>query len=462
MSEKDEILKKFREWLENEETELKFKYKRILKTISDFQNTPEKVVEKNGKFYVPRDEINIPNMDLFSRIVSKIDHIKTKEARIIPFPKGVGDIVEYLNFKHEKTHYRIKDEYFDEVSKMLDEYFSRPEVQKKVKNVEKPENPSKNISQKKMENSHPLNTILYGPPGTGKTYKTIEKAVEILDSHFFENNENDRKELKDRYEELRKNGQIEFVTFHQSYGYEEFVEGIRAETENGNVNYKIKAGIFKEICEEAKKEKEKKFLLIIDEINRGNISKIFGELITLIESSKRAGESEEIFLKLPYSGDTFSVPNNLYILGTMNTSDRSIALLDTALRRRFRFVEMMPNAEILQKIDGVDLKKLLIAINDRIERLYDREHTIGHAFFFKCETLNDLRDVFEHEILPLLQEYFYDDWEKINRVLNRNGFLSVEKWTDDEANDEKEIFKIDESALGKSENYRKIYEKKSE
>ena len=375
------------------------------------------------------------------------------------------------------------------------------------------------------KSTYPLNQILYGPPGTGKTYSVVRKALEIIEG----NASYDRSKFKEYVEK----GQIKFITFHQSYGYEEFVEGIKAETKNDNVSYRIEDGAFKRICKRANGDNWKKillkdtkeeltedgfkklyknyvdklpifsnnmygkiletptdkqpfylyknnlfsilvkpqnsndpktiscdklikdifhndnygmlsyepviiqdilgqeyesykanhinqnYILIIDEINRGNISKIFGELITLIEPSKRLGADDEIMVELPYSKEKFGVPSNLYIIGTMNTADRSIALMDTALRRRFEFVEMMPEYDNLNKIniEGINIGEMLKTINDRIEYLYDRDHTIGHAYFIGVTDIKTLANVFKNKILPLLQEYFYDDWEKIRLVL---------------------------------------------
>ena len=437
------------------------------------------------------------------------------------------------------------------------------------------------------------NIILYGPPGTGKTYKTAVYAVAIIEEKTLESvNSEDYKDVLERYNKYKKEGLIAFTTFHQSYGYEEFIEGIKPviadEDETGDVAYKIEEGVFKKFCSDAKKvkidslhtgvnsdskiwkvtikdgtlndikqecydesyvrigygathkyarafvedvkpgdivislktrdtidgiavvtgeleiltgkkeyqvarkvewlvkgidaditsinegkklhrmtfaavpsmqvedimklaesfnaelepvnikENDKNYVFVIDEINRGNISKIFGELITLIEDTKRAGEPEAASAILPYSGESFSVPNNVYIIGTMNTADRSIALMDTALRRRFKFVEMMPDSNVLieqgaNKINegGVelDVAKMLDTINTRIEYLYDREHTIGHAFFISLKndpTVSKLAGIFKNSVLPLLQEYFYEDYSKIMLILGDNGKLNSE------------------------------------
>lgn len=283
---------------------------------------------------------------------------------------------------------------------------------------------TRNTTLTKQENSQ--NSILYGPPGTGKTYIVSEKAASICN-----------KERGD-YAELVEQGHIAFITFHQSYSYEDFVEGIRPVTKDGVVKYEVRQGIFRQMCDRAVNDLDNNYVLIIDEINRANISKVFGELITLLEPDKRLGAENEIQVVLPYSGGApFGVPSNLYLIGTMNTADRSIALLDTALRRRFEFVEMMPDPSALKAedgvsdrvVEGINLPTLLTALNRRIEYLYDRDHTIGHAFFWDVDSLGKLDAVFRFKVIPLLQEYFYEDWAKIAVALDElqqgDGFLVI-------------------------------------
>ncbi|MBF7693272.1 AAA family ATPase [Acinetobacter sp. FNA3] len=392
---------------------------------------------------------------------------------------------------------------------------------------------------KKNENimNQALNRILFGAAGTGKTFHTINHALSIIENKTLEAlGGEDREELKKRFDHYKDQGQIKFVTFHQSFSYEDFVEGIRAETDDeGNLTYDVQAGVFKEICSDAQIEVTSKniganvptelsinsaidnliekakhteqsfytkrnaeikvtsnqsgtlfaltskdttipllikhirdylktgqdniinnrayewaianslrsvieyeeispdvnsrpYVLIIDEINRGNISRIFGELITLIEDSKRQGAQEALSATLPYSKEEFSVPNNVYIIGTMNSSDHSLTGLDIALRRRFTFIEMPPKPELLNgvSVDGVDIQQLLTVMNQRIEFLLDRDHCLGHANFMLLKeqpTLNNLADIFKQKIIPQLQEYFFDDWAKINLVLNGNDML---------------------------------------
>ena len=322
---------------------------------------------------------------------------------------------------------------------------------------------------------HPKNLILYGPPGTGKTYNTVNYAVAIIENKTIEEiAQEERRAILDRYNKYKNDGQIEFCTFHQSFGYEEFIEGIKPVVENGNVVYKVQDGVFKDFCEKEVSDVPVNKVFIIDEINRGNISKIFGELITLIEDSKRIGADEEMRARLPYSGEKFGVPNNVYLLGTMNTADRSIALIDTALRRRFKFVEMQPDVELLKgiEVEGVRIKELLEMINKRIEVLYDREHTIGHSFFMglnNASTIADLAEVFECNVIPLLKEYFYNDFERIAAVLgddlNKNdatvNFILRENDYVKIPNSEIEVppaYKFNFSALENPKAYKKIYE----
>lgn len=225
---------------------------------------------------------------------------------------------------------------------------------------------------------------------------------------------------------------VEWTTFHQSYAYEDFVEGLRpvpSEEDPSGISYQVLPGVFRRICARAAADPENDYILVIDEINRGNIAKIFGELMTLLEDDKRAGEPSELTVTLPYSGDAFSVPNNLYVIGTMNTADRSIALLDVALRRRFAFVEAMPDPTLIDGIivehEGlrVDLGILLRVLNQSIVHNIDRDHQVGHSYLLTVagadveERLQVLEFVWNSQILPLLEEYFYTQREKLAQLL---------------------------------------------
>lgn len=316
---------------------------------------------------------------------------------------------------------------------------------------------------------HPLNRILYGPPGTGKTWSTVNYAVAIAEKKDVGAVEGEKREdVKARFDELKKQGQIAMVTFHQSFTYEDFIEGIRPVlNESSNVQYELSEGIFREIAERAYGDAENNHVLIIDEINRGNIAKIFGEMITLIESSKRIGGDDVARVILPWSKSSFGVPGNLYVVGTMNTADRSIALLDAALRRRFEFVEMMPELDLVpQNIDGVNCRKLLESVNKRITVLLDREHQIGHTYFLDVEDMKSLKRTFQNRIIPLLEEYFYNDWERIDAVLNQNGFIrkipidpNLFKQSDliDEGKTIYELLLVNDPAWEDPKRYRTIY-----
>jgi 5-methylcytosine-specific restriction protein B len=420
-------------------------------------------------------------------------------------------------------------------------------------NKKKNENDALAFDEKDIQSEFALNQILFGPPGTGKTFNTINKAVAIVDNLkesalkvYYE----ERSDLKERFDELliddweNPNGQIGFVTFHQSMSYEDFIEGIKPGlNDEQNVIYDIEPGVFKMIASIARdnwldankgtkeqlsfeeaftkfkeewqehqemkfplkregseytilgftkssikfkkasggtghtlsistlrdyfykrrevrptgvgiyypaildklksyqpslivEKEEKNYVLIIDEINRGNISQIFGELITLIEEDKRLGKSEALEVTLPYSKEKFGVPPNLHIIGTMNTADRSVEALDAALRRRFNFEEMPPRPLLIategklkeQKgiLDTVDLPFLLNTINKRIEKLLDKDHQIGHSYFMSVSKLSELKEAFQNKIIPLLQEYFFGDYGKIGLVVGKGFFETVE------------------------------------
>nr|WP_243279528.1 AAA family ATPase [Clostridium saudiense] len=243
--------------------------------------------------------------------------------------------------------------------------------------------------------------------------KFKEKEERIYNAYFLKGN----------------NKRYEFITFHQSFTYEDFIEGIKPNIKDGNVGYCIEDGILKRLCREASKFPHQRYALFIDEINRGNISEIFGEVISLIESDKRKGEKNELRVTLPYSKEEFAIPNNVDIYGTMNSCDKSIANIDIALRRRFEFIRLKSESDIIKNVlsnigidsnnvDGIDVVKLLETINNRIELLLDDNYQIGHAYFTNVKKFEDIKDIIVKKIVPLLEEYFFDDLEKVQIVLN--------------------------------------------
>ncbi|WP_324279203.1 McrB family protein [Fusobacterium polymorphum] len=409
-----------------------------------------KVYEINQEKF---NDINFQNQ-IFNDFQNLFEYYLTY-AKYITYEKNYNKIIESkeeLEIIYEKE--------FNKILKALD--YIKDNLEKEENKVK--HNIEDKFSQIKDEFNFPLNTILYGPPGTGKTYNSMFYSVGIVekDKSIFDMKSNDEDILK-KFKEYKDKDFIKFITFHQSYGYEDFIEGIRPylDDKSKDLKYILHSGIFKDICNKAKSDKENNYVLIIDEINRGNISKIFGELISLIETSKRGGNKEELEVILPYSKESFTIPKNLYILGTMNTADRSIALLDIALRRRFNFIEMMPKYDLLKdiKINNIDLTLLLSTINERIEILLDREHTIGHSYFLNISSFEDLVGVFKNSIIPLLIEYFYDDFEKIKSILGENGFINSKSLSVSLKGNypRKDIFKVDERELEIAKNYQKIY-----
>jgi 5-methylcytosine-specific restriction protein B len=274
--------------------------------------------------------------------------------------------------------------------------------------------------------------ILYGPPGTGKTYWAEKACLELASRKVFKKAFADTNESEKSYVlgDGNSRGLVRFCCFHPSYGYEDFIEGIKPSVINRQTVFSLKNGIFKELCSDAKENPRHNYYLIIDEINRGDISRIFGELITLIENEKRGKK-----MILPLSGESFSIPENVYLVGTMNTADRSIALLDVALRRRFGFIELMPDYSLLLNVTIEDLPVglWLSELNKRIVEHAGRDARnlqIGHSFFMeKGEPIKDfdkLRRVIEEDVIPLIEEYCYGDYIAISKIIGSN-FVDKEK-----------------------------------
>ena len=270
--------------------------------------------------------------------------------------------------------------------------------------------------------------ILYGPPGTGKTYWAEKTCLELASKSAFNRSFN---ELSD--DELNQiygndNSLVRFCTFHPSYGYEDFIEGIKTNIVNNQTFFSLKDGIFKKLCKDANKNHDKKYYLIIDEINRGDVSRIFGELITLLEVNKRGKK-----VILPLSGEVFYVPENVYIIATMNTADRSIALIDIALRRRFGFIELMPDYSIFSGIiiENLLLDKWLRNLNEKIIAHLGKDARnlqIGHSYFMEngkpIKDFGKFRRIIQEDIIPLIEEYCYEDYEIIKKILG-SSFIDI-------------------------------------
>lgn len=333
----------------------------------------------------------------------------------------VVDIYEHSDYAKEKNktsllNFQRSDKYFigklETISKVFIEK-EEPEEETKMEDTitKLPE------IEKRSDFTHPLNSILYGAPGTGKTYSTIEYALSIVEKRETSSRELSNKEriqLMKTYQNYADCGQIVFTTFHQNYGYEDFIQGLRPDLNGDGFKFIPVDGIFKKIAEKAMANPTSNYVLIVDEINRANISKVLGELITLIEEDKRWGELNQLSVTLP-SGQIFAVPNNLYIVGTMNTADKSISLIDVALRRRFDFIE--------QKVDyslvlNPLLKKVLLSINNTLaDEFESTDLLIGHAYFIG-KNEDDFIGIMNKKIIPLLYEYYSDNSKKVELLLN--------------------------------------------
>lgn len=332
---------------------------------------------------------------------------------------------EKYDFEREVINYIFEedlDTLIDEINNMNIEIGER-----KIEAVNEDEEVDLNLMEDGSEEyvfekeiDTPLNIILYGPPGTGKTYNTINYAVSIVEKkeveEIIEESKKNREEVFKRYKNYIAEKRIVFTTFHQNYSYEDFIQGIKANINNTDqLSFVKEDGIFKDIVERAKNDLENNYVLIIDEINRGNISRIFGELITLIEEDKRLGQLNETVVTLP-SKEVFIVPPNLYILGTMNTADRSIANIDIALRRRFDFIPMYPDYSLIPEFEGI-----LRSINNSIyEKKKSADYLIGHAFFMN-KSKEDIGKIINNKVIPLLNEYFYMNREEVKEILIKSG-----------------------------------------
>ncbi|OEF06040.1 McrB family protein [Vibrio genomosp. F10] len=429
------------------------------KTMSDF--VEDNPVERPG--YWPRDYLtNKGSVELSNAEKPTLQQVTEPVNKILYGPPGTGKTYhlqqiekQYISTPEVQDESQWLQEKLEPLNWMQVLVLCLLDLDKKVKVKELVEHPYFQCKAKLNSRDKNLTNTAWAALQSFSILESVtvdykshsEPAVfdKTSDAYWFI--VNDKRELiedlVDLYKDIKEGPKAEqlikrysMTTFHQSYGYEEFIEGLKAETdENGNISYSVAPGSFLKLCQRAETDPNHRYAIFIDEINRGNISKIFGELISLIEIDKRSGCDNAMSIKLTYSGKEFSVPANVDIIGTMNTADRSLAMMDTALRRRFDFVEMMPKPELLQiptekGIKGIDIERLLTVLNQRIEILYDREHMLGHAFFMPVKktfeeqgeeaAFKALELVFQNKIIPLLEEYFFEDWEKIRLVLADN------------------------------------------
>lgn len=317
-----------------------------------------------------------------------------------------------LDFNHHIQEY-INEQYPNEDiylrSKCTWRFYEMVEEWKKSNGMELIEDSVKLLRSKK-------NLILQGAPGTGKTYNTASIIVE-MDGQYMP--DMSREDVMLIYNQKIKDGLVQFTTFHQSMDYEDFIEGIKPTMDKTTkqITYKVKPGIFKSVCERARNDRNRKYYIIIDEINRGNLAKIFGDLITLLETDKREGDGivNTIYATLPYSKEPFSVPDNLYIIGTMNTTDRSVGSIDYALRRRFSFITVKSN-ESLIKMQNHEVAEKAISRFKKVKAHIEKypsgdidldDLMIGHSYFMASD-LKELDMKWKYEVLPLLDEYYKD------------------------------------------------------
>ncbi|MFH2067677.1 MAG: AAA family ATPase [Pseudomonadota bacterium] len=420
--------------------------------LSDY-NTKEEIQKKYQTIYRPTTQPKV-KAQVYYDFVNKMkvgDVVFVKDG--IKKMVGVGFVESEYFFDNERTEYKncrkarwIKNglwetkDYNFPLKTLSDITRFTSDVDRLISLVEKtnhsgPEDNKQNKIAQSNIIKHPSNQILYGPPGTGKTYQTVNHALSIIEKMDLTDlnssmSKKNRKELTEKFKQYKKKGQIEFITFHQNYAYEDFIQGLRPDVNSaGNgLSFEKKDGVFKKIADRALeeyksvKEKSKNYVLIIDEINRANISRVFGELITLIEEDKRYGQVNEMEATLP-SGDPFCIPPNLYIIGTMNTADKSIALLDIALRRRFEFIKVYPVTELVDK----QFRNLFEKLNRQIRKEKGPDFQIGHAYLMsKNGDIPDIKEVMNNKIIPLLYEYFMNDGNAVKDILTESG-IEVEE-----------------------------------